>query len=694
MTPFALPSLATSLVALALAILALTRNFRSPVNRVFGLMCLETFNWQACWFVSYFLTTEFQRYLIVKIAFSSIVFLPFTLYHFVVRFLELWDSRRQTVRFLYMVSLVFFAALWGTDLFVSGYHHFTWGIYGRARVLHPLFLVFVAIAVWNFISTLARGVRDRRASPTSRNRAKFTLVALTLFACSSVEFLINYGISFYPVGVFLILASFAVLLYAMSNYHLIDVNLAFVRWMIFGIVYGVVLGSPWVVALLFRQQLQALAGEAWWLAPFALLTVSASIWPLLVTFFQQRAATRLLRGQLQYQATLRTVSQELIGFSDVASLQGFVGKYVADHMGLASAELCVIGNGAGRTVGNGLPTGVKEILQRWMASPSRTDAYILAEELGAGRLDAELRTVRTWMARAGVSALVPGWMRAELISCVVLGPKRTGEIFTPEDFEVLEALARQSALVIKNLELFEEVAEQKRLAQYGQLMAAINHEFNNLFAILSGTLQLIAEKLGDQELRQTVSALKEEIELGQFLIRAAAAYRQKHPTPLRSWSVTKMLDEALAQAKQDAFAGAKPQFTISMAIPADIDVGGRATIPELISNSLRCLGWTCDSKAGTLQIEVAKDDPMVQLKFVVRGGEDLRAEFEKRGEWAQPGRHGGLYYFLVEMIVADHHGSLRLESTPGGGTTLIVRLPHEPAASPPAPPQTPIPQLS
>jgi K+-sensing histidine kinase KdpD len=454
------------------------------------------------------------------------------------------------------------------------------------------------------------------------------------------------------------------------------------------VIYVLVLGVPLLGALGWEQQLEQLVGRKWWVWLWivgAVLTTAAHYVNL---YFQRRTEAWLLREQRQYQTALRTMSQELIGFADVKSVCNFVGQYVGEQMGLTSAELIVQGNGLGapHAVGNNIPAGVKELLQRWIASPTRTDTYILAEELGAGRPDTEIRTMRTWMARMGIASIVPGWMRGELVSCLVLGHKRTGAMFSPEDFEVLEALARQSALVIKSLELFEEVAAQKRLAEFGELMNAINHEFNNIFVIISGTLQLLVENPNDPALRQQMAGLQEEILRGQYIIRSASAYRKKHRSPMESWALATVIETALTQAQQDAFAGAKPQLAITTAMPQDLELTGHATIPELVINALRCLGWACDSKPGTLHIEVSPEAPMVRLRFAMTGGEDLAPIIKKEGELApEPGRHGGLYLFLVRLIVADHQGTLAIESTDGGGTTLLVRLPQEPTALAQAP---------
>ena len=464
------------------------------------------------------------------------------------------------------------------------------------------------------------------------------------------------------------------IVYAITRYRLLDIRVAVLRTTLFVSLEALAIGAPLVLAASGRAQLTALFGEGWWMAPFWLMAFLSSLVPILYRTFQKQAEARIFRAERSYQAALHAISQELAGFTEVESLCRSVGRYVGDRMGLVWADLLIPGGGP--SGGGRLPPDVTDALERWPGTHAKRHAYILAEEITAGLAGADIRALRAWIARTGASVIVPGLLREELVCCLALGPKRSGTIFNPDDFEVLEALARHSSLIIKNLELLEKVHEQQRLADLGELTTAINHEFNNIFTILSGTLQLTAMKLNDPALRQTVAGLQEDIRRGQYIVRAAAAYRTNRDTLLQPWPLGAIVADALTQARQDGFASAKPRFTVSLAVPQELTVVGRATIPELVHNALRCLGWACEGKPGTLRIDAAEEPSLVQLRVAMSGGEDLRATTEKAGALApEPGRHGGLYYFLVKLIVADHRGGLTIESTVGGGTTLIVRLP-------------------
>jgi hypothetical protein len=147
MSSFALPSVLSALVALTLGWFVAAHRDGSAVRKCFSFMCFQTLNWQLCWFASYFLYSEAGRQLIVKLAFSSIVFLPFTYYHFIVLYLKQWDRWRSMVIGLYLFALIFLGLLWLSDIFISGYYKFGWGIYGKAGVLHPVYVIVTAFAI-------------------------------------------------------------------------------------------------------------------------------------------------------------------------------------------------------------------------------------------------------------------------------------------------------------------------------------------------------------------------------------------------------------------------------------------------------------------------------------------------------------------------------------------------------------------
>jgi len=686
-------------VSFALGAFVFTRNPRSAVHRSFAFFCFWTFYWQACWFATYFFDEPLQKDLIMRLAYIDITFLPVTYYHYAVRFLGR-DREWPFVRMGYLVGLlVFMPLLWMTKLYIAGYIDHWWGYYPKVGALHPIYLIASLTIVARTLFILHAGATNPELTAGVRNRNRFAFYAHFIYSLAVVEYAITYGvIDIYPVGVFALLGAMGITAYAIVQHHLMDIRVAVTRGAIFLVLQAVAIGLPFFIAVSCKDWLKAVAGEWWWALPFGLQSLLTLVAPGLYRFFQYHAEERLLKKERRYQAAIRTMAQEMVGFADVKSLGDYVGQFVGEQMSLNFADLYVQRNGLGipHRPTNTIPDPVKIVLERWMTFPTRAEGCILAEESGTGRADTELRTVRRWMRRSGISAVVPGWLRGELVSCLILGSKQTGGIFTPEDLEVLEALSRQSALVVKNLELADEVHEQKRLAQLAELTFAVTHEFNNLLADQQEPLLTMAKQLANPTALQAgIEDLHKLIQRGAYITKAASAYKNKSTTPLTTHQLALVVTEAFTQAQQTQFAGSEAAISLIRAVDPTLSLEGNATIPLLFLNLFYCLGWACEMKheAGALSIEATQEgQDSVVIRLVMQGGADPSSLPAAHGLAEELGKHGGLYLVVARLIVKDHQGQLTLETTPGGGTTFVIRLPQRQPDTSPL--RKPLPQIS
>ena len=217
MNPYAISPLLCAVFALLLGGFVLSKNLKSSVNRSFALLCFETFWWQACWFAIYYAGADAQKDLIVRAGYSLILFVPFTYYHFVVQFLRLKKEMGRVRRF-YLIGIFWLILLWTTNIFIAGHNEFNWGTYGKAGSVHPIYLIFVAIVAWRGLTFLKASMVDPERSALARNQNKFVFLAVCLYCFALVEYLINYGVAFYTVGVFFILGSFLVIAYAIVTF--------------------------------------------------------------------------------------------------------------------------------------------------------------------------------------------------------------------------------------------------------------------------------------------------------------------------------------------------------------------------------------------------------------------------------------------------------------------------------------------
>ena len=103
-------------IALILGVFVISNKPSQKINQVFSLLCFETFIWQLCWFVSYFITGPHLKDLVVRIAFSDVVFIPFTYYHFTIIFLGASTQKNRawsaySFATIFLISDLFFAII-------------------------------------------------------------------------------------------------------------------------------------------------------------------------------------------------------------------------------------------------------------------------------------------------------------------------------------------------------------------------------------------------------------------------------------------------------------------------------------------------------------------------------------------------------------------------------------------------------
>lgn len=495
MSLFTLPPLATSLVSLFFVLLIFSRTEKSPTNRTFALMCLEFFNWQACWFASYFLTTDSHRYLIAKIAFVSIVFLPVTALHFVTHFLRRWQREAVAIRSLYAVSFIFFILLWKTNLVVSGYREFTWGIYGKAGSLHPLLVFFVAATLGRLLWILSTAVVKGKSQTIAiqHNQTKFTLVAFVLFSCAAVEFLINYGVGFYPIGSFFIIASFSFIFYAITRYRFMDIRVFAFRSVAFVIVYLFVLGIPFWIG--------AKTNHSFWFLPVLLMAVFATVGPFIYNYIRRSAETILLKEQRRYQATLLQVSQGMTLIKELDRLLRLIVHVVSRAVKTKHVSLFLLDKETDRYIlkavryKNRISDGfsfdpgepmIKHLIAHRAPIILEETRLRLAQSKASSFSD--LKAIVFKMEELDIAVIVPSFVQDLLLGFLVLGEKPKGQAYSQDDLNVFSVLANQAALAIENAAFYQEqgktLAErfhEHKVWSIGKMGAGVGHQINNCF---------------------------------------------------------------------------------------------------------------------------------------------------------------------------------------------------------------------
>jgi signal transduction histidine kinase len=189
------------------------------VSSSFFALCLTTFFWQATWAVLFQVQEPQFADLLVRFGYLLILFLPTSLYLFLVEISER-PAERRWVWLSYGVAAVLAGFDLFSNLFVAGYYHYFFGYYPKAGPLHMLHVLQTVIVV-------NRGLwitfmEQRTARPDQRVRLRLCVASLLVYFFAAVDYLCNYGWGFYPPGVVFIAISLGLIAVAVTRYNLMS----------------------------------------------------------------------------------------------------------------------------------------------------------------------------------------------------------------------------------------------------------------------------------------------------------------------------------------------------------------------------------------------------------------------------------------------------------------------------------------
>jgi signal transduction histidine kinase len=238
----------------------------------------------------------------------------------------------------------------------------------------------------------------------------------------------------------------------------------------------------------------------------------------------------------------------------------------------------------------------------------------------------------------------------------------------------------------------DELRMKDRMAAVGELAAGLAHEIGNPLAAISGSVQMLssARTSGESQRRLIDILLKESHRLDRTIKGFLRFARPRERTSV-PFDIARLLSENM-----ELFANSEEVsphhrldldlLPVSARVIADPDQVSQI-FWNLARNAVRAM-----PEGGTFRLVGRLDGEIYRLQVIDTGqgmSEAQRANlFHPFQSFFDGGT--GIGMAIVYRIVEDHGGRLRVESTPGGGTTITVELP----AAGPGRPLTPPPQLA
>jgi signal transduction histidine kinase len=305
--------------------------------------------------------------------------------------------------------------------------------------------------------------------------------------------------------------------------------------------------------------------------------------------------------------------------------------------------------------------------------------------------------VRAWLTEVSADEVfvVPLAGKDRVVGALAVDNRRGGQGLGTDGRMLVEGLAMQAVIAIENAQLVDDLRRSRaqvrrvdRLGTLGTLAAGLAHEINNPLVSLNTFLSLAPEKrhsddpsfwgeyheLACGELERIRGLVEAMSRLGR-----GGAGPALSRTPVAIGEVVEQVTRLLHRETERA--GVHVELEIAPHLPEVQAV--RDQIHQVVLNlALNAIQASRDG--GSITIRVEPDGPVgapegVRLRFQDAGEgiseEHLERIFDPFFTTKDPDQGTGLGLMISHQIIADHGGSIEVESEPGQGATFHVRLP-------------------
>lgn len=695
LNPFAISGLMLVLTCSFLTLLILIYG-KTRLHRLWALFNIAVGVWGLGAFLIGITTVESKALIYWRFANIGIIFIAVFFFHMICTFCEI--SRRPIIIFAYLQGILFLI-LDATNLFISRMKFVFNSFYYIQSIglFYPAFVaIWLSLVLWGHVE-LYKFLRT--AKGVKRSQALYLFFGMfTGFLGGATNFFPPFGLNLYPWGNFTISLYCVIVTYAVLKYRLLDIRVVVTRTIVFIVIYGPILSIPIILSTIFKPGLIYLIGDRWWLVPVLIYTIAITLAPFLYQKLQKKAEGEVLKGERRNHALLTAAAQHMPFVRDREKLCDSIVNMPTEILDAAFASIylldrekklyyfCVTKYGRKRNIkiepGN--------LLAKYLINVKKP---AILEELKREydrKHDVFMKEVLNTMNKFNADVVVPFLIEEELIGFLVLGFKKSGEIYSTDDLNVLANLSGQAALAIENAQFLKEreemqakLREEQTLKAIGDLAGIVSHEMGNILNKVSQRVQTMmrgSPSDNPEKFKESLESMDGNIASAKSIWSSINEYKEKslaniisiHPLAediSRAFNHSKKLMEAWNIKSSMSF------------INSRITMIGAGTLPDIFKHLVINSVYGMETTGGeiTYSAKIMQDKGMIEIVQEDTGSglaEDIANRKTCGGEFfAEQGKQGGVSFYVAKQIIYDHKGSLELQSNNGKGTRFVIRLP-------------------
>jgi two-component system NtrC family sensor kinase len=226
----------------------------------------------------------------------------------------------------------------------------------------------------------------------------------------------------------------------------------------------------------------------------------------------------------------------------------------------------------------------------------------------------------------------------------------------------------------------QQIMKSERLATLGQLAAGVAHEINNPLGAILMYSHLSLEELNIEDpRRKNLEKVAAEATRCKNIVRGLLDFARQSEPNVEEADTNEILRRTLSVLQNQAqFQNITITTTLSTSLPKVMMDSGQ--IQQVFTNIILNAAEAIDGQGEvTIATRIDESDQFIKIEFTDNGCGISRGNLDKIFDpfftTKEVGRGTGLGLAVSYGIISRHRGTIEVKSSPGKGTTFIVRLP-------------------
>jgi signal transduction histidine kinase len=587
---------------------------------------------------------------------------------------------------------------------------------------YPIYFIFIiAYFCWSFII-----LSKQYFNSSGISRMQIRYVFFGTFISANLGMITNLILP--TLGIFslnwlgqiltIIMSSF--IAYAIVRYRLLDIKIILKRTLVYSMLL-IMTFSVYVFMILSSQNTLGDHSEPTFRMFLSALLVAIGFEPL-KRFFQRATDRIFFKGEYDQKLLLSRLSTMMRNTIDLEKLckdltYTLMTKLTAKKMAILLVEeespFVIVGAQEGFEESNLALSSNNPLIEYFNIQGVQKELLVyneLKKQSEEDPSDRDLLVLIREMEKLDITLVGPIYIKGRLTGLFFLGEKRSEDIYTEDEFSMLEIIFSQAGTSIENARLYQRVQEQMeelkknqseqlmqsaKLASVGELAVSVAHEINNpLTGILGFTSLLLSEMPPDDPRTKDLKVIESEALRSRQIVRNLLDFSRSHGSKKEPIGINGVIRNTLTliqyQAKTSNINIVEKFSRDLPPVQADADQLKQVFI-NLIKNAFDAMPQggmltietsTLPEKALVLNrspLQESASEEMVMIQFKDSGmgihPDHMQNIFDPF--FTTKGRQmgTGLGLSISYNIIEKHGGRLEVESELGKGSNFIIKLP-------------------